>query len=476
MITIEALLADKMHEECGVFGIFGSPDAAAKTVLGLHQLQHRGQEAAGVVTFDDEQQRFHAHRASGLGGDNFSNAEVIRALIGRSAVGHNRYSTAGKNSDKDSAFLNIQPLYAEMEYGGFALAHNGNLVNIEEIRADLVRKGSIFQSTSDTEIIIQLMARSRKQTVLKRLVEALKQVEGAYSLIALNAHELIGVRDPRGFRPLVLGKLNNAFVLASETCAFDIIGATYMRDVKPGEMISISSEGLKSSMPFEEKPESFCIFEYVYFSRPDSQIRKRSVYHVRQKYGEELATEYPVKADVVIPIPDSGIQAAMGYSRKSGIPFEQGLTRSHYIGRTFIKPVDSARHLGVKLKLNPVKAVIDGKRVVLVDDSLVRGTTSKKIVDMIWAAGAKEIHLMLSCPMIKNPCFFGIDTPQKSELLATRMVVEEMRRYINVTTLGFLSLDGLYRGLELVPSEQRSCCDACLSGNYPVPIKNYVLR
>lgn len=462
---------DSMHEECAVFGIFGSPDAAAKAALGLHALQHRGQEGTGMVTFDDVCGKFHVHRAPGLVGDTFSRPEVIAKLAGRSAIGHNRYSTAGNNDDADSAFKNIQPLFAEMEHGGFALAHNGNLVKTDAVRKTLIQKGAIFQSTSDTELFIQFMARSKKETVVKRMIDALKQVSGAYSLVALTSNEMIGVRDPRGFRPLVLGKAGNAFVLASETCAFDIVGAKYVRDIKPGEIVVISAEGMRSySIPTPSQPHTFCIFEFVYFARPDSRLEKKPVSVIRHNIGRELAKEHPVDADVVIGVPDSGIPSAMGFAEESRIPFRLGLIRSHYVGRTFIKPGDDVRRIGVILKLNVDRAVVAGKRVVIDDDSIVRGTNMKEVVAMVRAADAKEVHVRISSPMVKNPCFFGIDTPEKTALFASKMNLEEMTRYLRVDSLGFISLEGLYRAVGEGQDIKLGYCDACFTGNYPIPV------
>ncbi|HEX3808217.1 MAG TPA: amidophosphoribosyltransferase [Rhizomicrobium sp.] len=455
---------DKLHEECGVYGVFGHEDAGALTVLGLHALQHRGQEAAGIVTYDGSQ--FIAERHAGLVGDIFgkNNAHAAK-LKGDFAIGHNRYSTAGGAGTR-----NIQPMFAELSGGGIAIAHNGNLTNARELRAELVAEGAIFQSTSDTEVIIHLAARSIYKPIVDRLVDALKQVEGAYSLVALTSKKLIGVRDPYGVRPLVLGKLEDAYILASETCALDIIGAEFVRDVEPGEMVVVTKDGLESYRPFSVKPERFCVFEYIYFARPDSMVEGRNVYDARKRIGEELASEAPASADMVIPVPDSGVPAALGYAEASGIPFELGIIRNHYVGRTFIEPSDRIRHLGVRLKHNPNRAKLKGKRVILVDDSIVRGTTSKKIVEMVRDAGATEVHFRIASPPTTHSCFYGVDTPNKEDLLAHRMDVEEMRRYINADSLAFVSMDGLYRAMGEVNRNKAKpqFCDACFSGEYPI--------
>ncbi len=455
---------DALHEECGVFGIFGHDDAGALTVLGLHALQHRGQEAAGIVTFDGSQ--FIAERHPGLVGDAFGkNSNHAAKLKGSFAIGHNRYSTTG-----GSVIRNIQPMFADLTGGGIAIAHNGNLTNARALRADLVREGAIFQSTSDTEVIIHLTARSAYGPIVDRLIDALKQVEGAYSLVALTSKKLIGVRDPFGVRPLVLGDLDGAPILASETCALDIIGARFVRDVQPGEMVVATADGIESYRPFAPKPHRFCVFEYIYFARPDSTVEGRNVYDARKNIGEELAHESPVDADMVIPVPDSGVPAALGYSQASGIPFELGIIRNHYVGRTFIEPSDRIRHLGVRLKHNPNRAKLKGKRVVLVDDSIVRGTTSKKIVEMVRDAGATEVHFRIASPPTTHSCFYGVDTPNKEDLLAHRMTVEEMQRFINADSLAFISMDGLYRAMGAVKRNARApqFCDACFSGDYPI--------
>ena len=458
-------MLDKFKDECGVFGIFGSPDAGAHTALGLHALQHRGQEAAGIVTCDNNQ--FHAHRALGLVGDHFSSSAVINALRGDRAIGHNRYATSGA-----TLLRNVQPFYADLSLGGFGLAHNGNLTNALTLREELIARGSLFASTSDTEVIVHLVALSRAPTVEDRMIDALKQVEGAYSLVILSPKSLIGVRDPYGVRPLVLGRLGEASILASETCALDIIGAAYVRDIEPGEMVVIDESGIRSMRPFAAAPHRFCIFEYVYFARPDSRVEEKSVYAIRKRIGAELAHENKIEADLVVPVPDSGVPGAIGYAAASGIPFELGIIRNHYVGRTFIEPSESVRHLGVKLKHNANSSILAGKRVVLVDDSIVRGTTSKKIVNMVRDAGASEIHMCIASPPTTNPCFYGVDTPQKSELMASNHSIEEMARIIGVDSLSFLTMDGLYRavGEARRNNELPQYCDACFSGDYPIAL------
>jgi amidophosphoribosyltransferase len=454
---------DKPREECAIFGVYGHSDASALTALGLHALQHRGQEACGIVA--SERGRFHIHRALGQVGENFGDEEVIKALPGSAAIGHNRYSTAG-----ETVMRNVQPLFADFESGGFAIGHNGNLTNALQLRRNLVRRGCLFQSTTDTEVIIHLIATSAFSTVIDRMVDALRQVEGAYSLVALTDRTLIGVRDPLGVRPLVLGRLDDAYVLASETCAFDIIGARFERDIEPGELIVIDEEGCHSTRPFPARPRRFCVFEYVYFARPDSILEGMNVYEARRRIGAELAREAPASADIVIPVPDSGVPAALGYAREAGLPYELGIVRNHYVGRTFIEPSDSIRNLGVKLKHNANRAVIDGKRVVLVDDSIVRGTTSTKIVEMVRHAGATEVHMRVASPPTTHSCYYGVDTPDRKELLAAQHDTEAMRRIIGVDSLAYLSLDGLYRAV----GERRrdpaapQYCDACFSGEYPI--------
>ncbi len=453
---------DHLREECGVFGITGVNDASAMVALGLHALQHRGQEAAGIVSFDGE--HFHAHHALGHVGKNFSRGEVIRRLMGHAAIGHNRYATTG-----ETALRNVQPFFADFDFGGFALAHNGNLTNACTLRKELIRKGSLFHSTTDTEVIIHLMAQSRQNTPVDRLIDALKQVEGAYSLICLTPHAIIGVRDPLGVRPLVLGKLGDGHVLASETCALDIIGADYVRDIERGELVVADGQNVTSYRPFESAEDRFCVFEYIYFARPDSALHGHSVYDIRKKIGMELAREHPAPADVVVPVPDSGVPAAIGYATQSGLPFELGIIRNHYIGRTFIEPTDNIRHLGVKLKHNANASLLKDKRVVLIDDSIVRGTTSTKIVEMVRQGGAKEVHLRISSPPTRHSCFYGVDTPQKEKLLAHRFTILEMAKLIGVDSLAFVSLDGLYRALGRARRDpgKPGYCDACFSGDYP---------
>jgi len=456
---------DKLHEECGVFGVYGHPEAAALTALGLHALQHRGQEASGIVTYDGE--HFHAHRALGHVGDNFSAPPVIESLPGHAAVGHNRYSTTG-----NTLLRNVQPLFADFEFGGFAIGHNGNLTNAYQLRRMLVRRGCLFQSTTDTEVIVHLMATSRGGPPIDRMVEALRQVEGAYSVVALAPHCVIGVRDPLGVRPLVLGRLGKAHILASETCALDIIGADYVRDVQPGEMVILDASGILSIRPFQTTRRRFCIFEYIYFARPDSVVEGTSVYEARKHIGAELAREAPVPADVVIPVPDSGVPAAIGYAAESRIPFELGIIRNHYVGRTFIEPTDHIRNLGVKLKHNANQSLIRGKRVILVDDSIVRGTTSKKIVQMVRTAGAAEVHMRISSPPTMHACFYGIDTPEESKLLAHNYSIKRMAELIGADSLAFISIDGLYRAMGEPGRNNRDpqFCDACFTGEYPTAL------
>ena len=454
---------DHFHDECGVFGVFGHPDAAATTALGLHALQHRGQEACGIVSFDGE--HFHAHKAMGLVGDNFGSSAVIRRLKGSVAVGHVRYATTG-----ETVLRNVQPLFADFEFGGMTIAHNGNLTNALTVRRALVRRGAIFHSTSDTETIIHLVATSHYSTVVDRLIDAMRQLEGTYSLVAITRRKLIGMRDPYGVRPLVLGRLDGAYILSSETCALDIIGAEFVRDVEPGEMIIVDDQGLRSIKPFAKVARRFCIFEYIYFARPDSTIEGKNVYEVRKRIGVELARESPVEADLVVPVPDFGVPAAIGYAEESGIPFEFGIIRNHYVGRTFIEPAQHIRLLGVRLKHNANAARLKGKRVVLVDDSIVRGTTSVKIVQMVRNAGAAEVHLRISSPPTTNSCFYGIDTPERSELLAATRNLEEMVRYIGVDSLAYLSIDGLYRAVGEPGRDifRPQYCDACFTGDYPI--------
>ena len=464
--TTASLDDDHFHDECGVFGVFNHPDAAALTALGLHALQHRGQEAAGIVSEDGKV--FHSHRAMGSVGDNFNTENVIDHLEGTLAIGHVRYSTAGEAA----AMRNIQPLYADLVFGGFAIAHNGNLTNARTCRHDLVEQGCIFQSTSDTETILHRIATSRHRKVIDRFIDALHGITGAYSLVALTRQKLYGVRDPRGVRPLVLGRIGDGWVLASETCALDIIGADFVRDIEPGELVIISDKGIKSLKPFAKVKPRFCIFEYIYFARPDSVIGGRGIYSVRKQIGEELARESHVDADMVVPVPDSGVPAAIGYAAQSGIPFDLGIIRSHYMGRTFIQPSESIRHLGVKLKHNANRDWIKGKRIILVDDSIVRGTTSVKIVEMMRNAGAKEVHLRISSPPTTHPCFYGINTPDKDQLMAHNMSVEEIAKHVGADSLAFISLDGLYRavGEKSRNAECPQFCDACFTGEYAIPL------
>jgi len=454
---------DHFHDECGVFGIYRHPDAAAHVALGLHALQHRGQEASGVVSYDGEQ--FHSHRALGLVGDNFNSEQVIRTLPGEMAIGHVRYATTG-----GTVLRNVQPLFADFKFGGLAIAHNGNLTNAYSLRMALVDRGCIFQSTSDTETFIHLIAVSMGTNVVERVTDALKQVEGAYSLVAMTQEKLIGVRDPKGVRPLVIGKIGDSWVLSSETCALDIIGAEFVRDVEPGELIVIDKTGLHSFKPFLATPSKFCIFEYIYFARPDSNVEGRNVYQIRKNIGAELARECGIEADVVVPVPDSGVPAAIGYAEQSGIPFELGIIRNHYVGRTFIEPTQQIRNLGVKLKHNANAQHLKDKRVILIDDSIVRGTTSVKIVDMVRQAGATEVHMCISSPPITHSCFYGIDTPNQEELMAANNELEAMRKIVGVDSLTFISFDGLYRAVGDVNrnAEDPQFCDACFSGDYPI--------
>jgi amidophosphoribosyltransferase len=467
-ITTHPFEDDKLHEECGVFGVWGGQQASAMVALGLHALQHRGQEAAGILSFDG--QDFHVHRAMGHVAGNFDKPEVIDRLVGEAAIGHNRYATTG-----DTALRNVQPLFADLSLGGFAVAHNGNLSNAMTLKSELIRRGSIFQSTSDTEVIIHLVATSSFRTLLDRFIDALKQVEGAYSLLALTAEGLIACRDPLGIRPLVLGKLGDAWILASETVALDIVGASFIRSIEPGELVIINDHGIRSLKPFDAMKARPCIFEQVYFSRPDSFSDGLSVYQVRKSIGAELAAEAPVNADMVVPVPDSGTPAAIGYAQAAGIPFELGIIRSHYVGRTFIQPGDQIRHLGVKLKHNANRAMIQGKKLVLIDDSVVRGTTSVKIVTMLREAGAAEVHLRIASPPTMNSCFYGVDTPERSKLLAAQMSVEAMRDYIGCDSLAFISIDGLYRALgeKARIANAPQYCDACFTGDYPTRLTDH---
>ena len=450
---------------CGVFGIFDHPDAAAITALGLHALQHRGQEAAGIVSFDGR--LFHLERKLGLVGDSFSDRNTIERLSGRSAVGHVRYSTTG------GTFLrNVQPLFAELDVGGFAVAHNGNLTNGLTLRRDLIRDGAICQSTTDTEVIVHLVSRSRKARVVERFLDAVRLLEGAYSLVALTNKKMIGARDPLGIRPLVLGELDGRYILTSETCALDIIGARFVRDVENGEVVVISQDGIESLRPFPRQPMRPCIFEYIYFARPDSVVNGRNVYDIRKRLGAELAAERPADADVVTAVPDSGVPAAIGYAQACGLPYEIGIIRNHYVGRTFIQPTQSVRELGVRLKHSANRAVVAGRSIVLVDDSLVRGTTSVKIVRMMREAGAREVHFRIASPPITHPDFYGIDTPERDKLLAATHDLEGMRRYIGADSLAFLSVDGVYRamGCGRRDPDRPQFTDHCFTGDYPTPL------
>jgi amidophosphoribosyltransferase len=448
---------DKMHEECGVFGIFGHPDAANLTYLGLYALQHRGQESAGIVSSDGK--KLYGQKAMGLVADIFSE-DRIKKLPGHIAIGHNRYSTTG-----ESSVVNIQPILVNFALGGLGVAHNGNIVNAGLLKDELEAYGSIFVMTTDTEVIVHLIAQSRAATLHERIVDALRQVQGSYSLLIITEQELIAIRDPHGFRPLSLGELDGSYVVASETCAFDLIEATYIRDIAPGEMVVINGKGIHSTFPFKQADPSHCIFEFIYFARPDSMVFGQNVYTIRKNFGKRLAQETGIDADVVIPVPDSGVPAALGYAEEAGIPFDTGLIRNHYIGRTFIEPRQSIRHFGVKIKLNPVRDALRGKKVVVVDDSIVRGTTSKKIIKMIRNAGATEVHLRISSPPTSYPCFYGIDMPTRQELIASSHSIEEIRKYITADSLGYISMEGIQK---VVPYPMNYCA-ACFDGEYPVP-------
>ena len=452
--------ADKFHDECGVFGVFSHPEAANLAYLGIHALQHRGQESAGIASWDGR--TMHLHKGLGLVGENFDAAAIAR-LPGLTAIGHTRYSTAG-----GAGLQNAQPMMARTGAGHIAVAHNGNLVNADELRRDLELRGSIFHGSSDTEVLVHLVAREREGLVEQRIQRALAHVRGAYALLFLTETALVAVRDPLGFRPLVLGKLKNgSYVFASETCAFDLIEAELIREVEPGEMVVVDDQGLRTVQTLPRQRSGNCIFELVYFARPDSQVFGRSVYATRKELGRRLAKEHPAQADVVIPVPDSGVAAALGYAEISGIPYDLGLIRSHYVGRTFIEPSQSIRHFGVKLKLNPVKQVVKGKRVVVVDDSIVRGTTSRKIVKMLRDAGAREVHLRISAPPTRWPCYYGIDTPVRSELIASSHTNDEIARYVTADSLGYLSRDGMHAAAEAQP---KTMCDACFTGEYLVQL------
>ena len=459
-----------LKEECGVFGIYGHPEASNLTYLGLYSLQHRGQESAGIVTADGYV--LHAHRQMGLVTDVF-NEEIIKKLKGKNAIGHVRYSTAGSSDNK-----NTQPILVTFEKGELAIAHNGNLTNARTLRNELEQQGSIFQSTTDTEVIVHLIAKSQEEKLVNRIIYALNRCKGAYSLLFLTPENLVAVRDPNAFRPLVIGKLGNSYVVSSESCAFELIGAEYLREVEPGEIILINDNGLQSFKPFPEVRQSSCVFELIYFARPDSYLNNKSVYQVRKELGKQLAREHPVDADVIVAVPDSGVPAAMGFSEELNIPNEMGLLRSHYIGRTFIEPQQSIRDFGVKLKLNAIKEVIKGKRVVIVDDSIVRGTTSRKIVKMVREAGAKEVHIRISSPPMKFSCFYGIDTPSREELIANSLSLEEINHYITSDSIGYLSIDGIRIAIENHKKYENGefYCNACFTGNYTVEITDSKLN
>ncbi|MEM7688305.1 MAG: amidophosphoribosyltransferase [Pseudomonadota bacterium] len=465
---------DKLREECGIFGAINANDAAAATALGLHALQHRGQEAVGITSFNHEKGEFLSRRAIGHVADTFSSEAEINALPGHMAAGHVRYSTTG-----GSGMRNIQPLYADLATGGFAVAHNGNISNAMSLRRDLVEKGSIFQSTSDTEVIIHLVATSRYPTIADRLIDALRLVEGAYALIVMTPEGMIACRDPLGIRPLVMGTLGDAVVFASESVALDVIGAKMIREVEPGELLQVDFNGkIKSVHPFGSSKSRPCIFEHVYFSRPDSYFAGRSVYEARKAIGAELAHEAPCDVDLVVPVPDSGVPAAIGYAQASGVPFELGIIRSHYVGRTFIQPSDSARHSSVKRKHNANRGLVEGKKIVLIDDSIVRGTTSLNIVEMMREAGASEVHFRVASPPTAHSCFYGVDTPERSKLLAARMELESMREFIRADSLAFISIDGLYRavGTQGRDGADPQFCDACFTGDYPTSLTDLANR
>lgn len=473
--TIKVEDNDHPHEECAIFGIWNASDAATLTTLGLHALQHRGQEATGIVCFDPKAQQFHAHHGFGLVGDVFSNTHTMATLKGTCAIGHNRYATSGA-----SLLRNLQPIFAEFIFGGLAIAHNGNLTNAQVLRHELIQRGCLFQSTMDTEVFVHLIAISPYTTVEEKLIDALKRVMGAYSLVILSQDTLIGARDPFGIRPLVLGRLpakqgHDSWVLSSETCGLDIIGAEFVRDIEPGEIIFIEKNDLRSVHPFTTKTPRFCVFEYIYFARPDTFLEGLSVYNVRKEIGRELAKESPIDADMVVPVPDSGVPAAIGYAEASNLPFELGIIRNHYIGRTFIEPSDHIRHLGVKMKHSPNRAVLEGKRVILVDDSIVRGTTSRKIVDMVRMAGAKEVHLRISSPPTEYSCFYGIDTPERNKLLAVQHDLKAMAKIIGVESLAFISHKGLEHAIQnsCKDSKYTTYCDACFTGHYPISLIDY---
>ena len=455
--------SDKLREECGVFGITNHDDASALVALGLHALQHRGQEGCGIVSFDGK--NYHSEKRQGLVGDHFTNTEVLKKLPGNSAVGHNRYSTTGETS-----LRNIQPFFADLHMGGLSIAHNGNLTNALALRQDLVKDGAIFRTTSDTETIVQLIAKSKRDKFLDKLVDALFQIQGGYSLVIMTNKKLVGVRDPFGIRPLVLGKLKNSYIFASETCALDIVGATFVREIENGEIVVIENEKLTSLKPFPKQKSRPCVFEFIYFARPDSLINNKCAYEYRKNLGKELAKEANIKADLVIPVPDSGVPAALGFAEQSKKQFELGLIRNHYVGRTFIEPTQSIRSLGVRLKLSSTKTIVKNKSLILIDDSIVRGTTCHKIVKMLYEAGAKEVHVRIACPEIKYPDFYGVDMPSENELLANKKSNQEMCDYINAKSLEFLSLEGLYSALigEKRNNNYPQFSDHYFTGDYPV--------
>ncbi|HEY0960377.1 MAG TPA: amidophosphoribosyltransferase [Novosphingobium sp.] len=463
---------DKLREECGIFGVTGAKDAAPMTALGLHALQHRGQEACGITSFDGDE--FYSHRGIGHVAQVFNSAEVLSVLPGQMASGHVRYSTTG-----GSGLRNVQPLFADLAAGGFSIAHNGNISNATHLKRDLVQKGAIFQSTSDTEVIIHLVATSRYPTLLDRFVDALRMIEGAYSLICMTKEGMIACRDPLGIRPLVMGRIGDAIVFASETVAFDVIGAELIRSIEPGELVQVDHKGtISSHRPFGMSSARPCLFEHVYFSRPDSVMDGQSVYAVRKQIGVELAKEALAEADLVVPVPDSGVPAAIGYAQQSGIPFELGIIRSHYVGRTFIQPSDGARHADVKRKHNANRAIVEGKRIILIDDSIVRGTTSMKIVQMMRDAGAAEVHMRIASPPTEHSCFYGVDTPERSKLLAAQMDIKAMAEFIHADSLAFISIDGLYRAVG-ESGRNKACpqyCDACFTGDYPTRLTDLAER
>ncbi len=456
---------DRIRDKCGIFGVFGHKDAAALTALGLHALQHRGQESAGIVSFDGK--NFNNQLYLGLVGDYFTKENVIKKLPGNSALGHVRYSTTGK-----TLFKNIQPLFADLLGGGLACAHNGNLTNGIELRKKLVKEGAIFQSTSDTEALIHLISKSKEKSIVKKIIDALFDIKGAYSFGLLTNKKLIGIRDPLGIRPLVIGTLGNAIIISSETCALDIIGAKFKREVKNGEIIVIDKDGMKSYNPYSDIKERPCIFEYIYFARPDSILGGKNVYECRKEMGKQLAKESPVKGDIIIPVPDSGVPAALGYSEESNIPFDLGIIRNHYVGRTFIEPTQKIRQLGIKLKHNPNRELIKNKKVILVDDSVVRGTTARKIIEMIREAKASEVHMRISSPPIRFPDYYGIDTPKKEELIASNHNIEEMRKEFKLDSLTFLSVEGLYKSMGFKNRNNKlpQFTDHCFTGDYPTDL------